>query len=279
MLFRERPSLAPELLGEVLGQPIPRWAEVRVEDGSFPKLVPSHRADRVTTLLDDRRRAVLGVIVEVQRKPDPRSRWTWPLYWAALRAKHRCRVILLVVAMKPKLVEWASRVVAGTEPNVRFTPLILGPAAIPWITDHRVAERSPELAVLSTIVHGNERGGLEVAAAAIAALARLDAPQATLYHDLVQHSLDKAARAGLEALMDLRGYQFKSKFVKKHDGAGVAAGEAKGRAEALLAFLRARGLAVTDAQRDRILSCTDLATLDRWIARAAVADSADGALG
>jgi hypothetical protein len=39
--------------------------------------------------------------------------------------------------------------------------------------------------------------------------------------------------------------------------------------EALLAFLQARGLAVTHEQRGRIEACTDLATLDAWIRRAA----------
>jgi hypothetical protein len=50
---------------------------------------------------------------------------------------------------------------------------------------------------------------------------------------------------------------------------GRAEGEAKGRAEgearSVLAFLEARGLAVSDAERSRILGCTDL---DRWIRRA-----------
>jgi predicted transposase YdaD len=49
---------------------------------------------------------------------------------------------------------------------------------------------------------------------------------------------------------------------------GEAKGEAKGKAEALLMFLRRRGLAMTSDQRHRIMTCTDLATLDRWLDRA-----------
>ena len=49
---------------------------------------------------------------------------------------------------------------------------------------------------------------------------------------------------------------------------GTAEGEAKGKAEVLLMFLRRRGLAITDDQEHRILTCTDLAIIDRWLDRA-----------
>jgi hypothetical protein len=42
-----------------------------------------------------------------------------------------------------------------------------------------------------------------------------------------------------------------------------------------VAALEARGLAVTDAERERILSCTDLETLARWVRRAATIATSD----
>jgi predicted transposase/invertase (TIGR01784 family) len=54
---------------------------------------------------------------------------------------------------------------------------------------------------------------------------------------------------------------------------GRAEGEAKGRATALLTILSARGLGVSADERERIIGCADLKTLDRWIARAASAES------
>ena len=56
---------------------------------------------------------------------------------------------------------------------------------------------------------------------------------------------------------------------------GRAEGEALGRRTALLTLLAARRLEVDDAQRARILGCSDPALLDRWISAAAIADSAD----
>ncbi|MGK3960214.1 Rpn family recombination-promoting nuclease/putative transposase [Sorangium sp. So ce118] len=48
-----------------------------------------------------------------------------------------------------------------------------------------------------------------------------------------------------------------------------------GQARAILAVLAARGIAVESETRARIAACTDAATLDRWIARAATAASAE----
>jgi hypothetical protein len=51
--------------------------------------------------------------------------------------------------------------------------------------------------------------------------------------------------------------------------------EATVAAEAILTVLTARGVAVSEAQRQEILSCLDRSRLNRWLSRAAVASSAD----
>jgi flagellar biosynthesis/type III secretory pathway protein FliH len=60
---------------------------------------------------------------------------------------------------------------------------------------------------------------------------------------------------------------------------GEAKGKAEGKAEALLMFLRRRGLAVTEAQRQQIVTCIDLAALDRWLECAFSITSVDELLG
>lgn len=52
---------------------------------------------------------------------------------------------------------------------------------------------------------------------------------------------------------------------------GRAEGRVEGKITAILTFLAARGIAVTAEARARIEACQDLATLDRWITRAATA--------
>ncbi|HEY3355925.1 MAG TPA: Uma2 family endonuclease [Polyangia bacterium] len=70
----------------------------------------------------------------------------------------------------------------------------------------------------------------------------------------------------LRNLLQRRGY------------ASLDAVRAEGEARALLGLLAARGLAVTEAQRQRITGCTDPATLERWVARAVTAATVDEAL-
>ncbi len=56
---------------------------------------------------------------------------------------------------------------------------------------------------------------------------------------------------------------------------GRAEGKANGLAEAVLRIMRHRGLVITPEQREQILACTDIATLDRWLDRAFSVASAD----
>jgi hypothetical protein len=56
---------------------------------------------------------------------------------------------------------------------------------------------------------------------------------------------------------------------------GKAEGEVAGEIKALLMILKQRRLAITDDQQRRIVACTDLATLDRWLDRALLATSVD----
>jgi hypothetical protein len=106
--------------------------------------------------------------------------------------------------------------------------------------------------------------------------------RAWLSHDIAHAYLEAAVRAKLEALMEAGTHQPYSEFGKKWYAKGEAEGEAKGKlegkADAVLAVLAARGFAPTDEQKARILGCRDLATLDRWVGRAASATSVDEAL-
>ncbi len=63
----------------------------------------------------------------------------------------------------------------------------------------------------------------------------------------------------------------RAKGEKKGRVEGEKKGRVEGRVAALLAVLQARGLCLSDDERGHLNACADLATLDRWIARAATA--------
>jgi hypothetical protein len=92
--------------------------------------------------------------------------------------------------------------------------------------------------------------------------------------------LNDAARRTLEGMM--KGYEYQSDFAKKYVAQGRTEGRTEGRAEeaarAVLTVLRARGLAVKDADRERILAQTDPERLERWLEKAAVAASVTAVL-
>jgi hypothetical protein len=160
-------------------------------------------------------------------------------------------------------------------PGWVLVPLVLGPQAVPVVRDAAVAERSPELAVLSIMVHGRGGDALAVAEATLAAARGLDDERAKLYADLVFASVDEAARAILEALMASGNYEYQSDFARRY----VAQGKAEGQAHAILAVLAARGLEVPEPVRARITACTELARLDAWLARAVTAAAAADVVG
>ncbi len=54
---------------------------------------------------------------------------------------------------------------------------------------------------------------------------------------------------------------------------GLQQGLTRGRAEYILRILTARGVQADEAARQRILSCSDLTTLDRWFERSLNATS------
>ena len=57
----------------------------------------------------------------------------------------------------------------------------------------------------------------------------------------------------------------------KGEAKGKAEGRAEGKAEAVLSVLEARGLPVGEQQRARVLACTEVETLDRWLQRSVTA--------
>jgi hypothetical protein len=78
-----------------------------------------------------------------------------------------------------------------------------------------------------------------------------------------------AAWQFLEAMMQTSEYR--KTFVEEiHDR-----GKAEGKAGSVLSVLNARGLASSQEQRQRVMSCTDADQLDRWLKRACTATTAD----
>jgi hypothetical protein len=73
--------------------------------------------------------------------------------------------------------------------------------------------------------------------------------------------------------MGFENHEYKSEFARDLIAEGRAKGKAEGKAEAIVAFLLARDLSVSDGARSFITSCTNLELLNAWSAEAATVDS------
>jgi hypothetical protein len=207
--------------------------------------------------------------------PCPKKRLSWPAYVTVSRAVHGCLAGLLIVAPEPAVAGWCAEPIETGVPGFVLRPPVLRQTAVPVVTDPAEAARRPELGVLSAMVHGETEQGATIAAAVLPVIRGLDDDRTRFYYDLVYNSLNEAARRALEAMM--KGYEYQTDFAKKYvaqgRAEGHAAGHAAGEARALLTVLRARGIAVPDAVRERILAEKDPERLERWLEKAAVAAS------
>jgi hypothetical protein len=266
---------------------VPAWQVARLDSGDLPDLTPTeYRADVVVTLLSGQK-AVLAVIAEIQLKPDPAKRRTWPVYLTTLHARLRCPVVLLVLSPDNSSAKWCAQPISIGHPGWDLRPLVLGPQQVPLVVDADHAVGNPELSLLSVMAHNEDPQNDKVLDSFVRALRTVEADRAKLYADLVLAVLPEAARVHLEALMSTGTYEYQSDFARLYFSEGQAKGQEQGReqgraegeARSVLAVLAARGFEVTAAARERITSCTDVDQLERWVSAAVTAASVDELFG
>ncbi|WP_437721382.1 hypothetical protein [Sorangium sp. So ce861] len=274
-MFRDQPALAPRLLATLFHVEVPPHASAAVVESSLDQLIAvEFRADLVLELRDASGALVLAIVIEVQRDMDPNKKFSWPTYVTVVRAKKRCRTVVLVVAPDAGVAAWAAESIDLGLGLGHVAPLVLGPAVVPEITDPADAEA--EVAVLSAVAHGNGPNGLAVVEAAIAALGRLDQEHAMVYFQLIWNALREPMRQALEALIMERQIEGEATFppfvqklidrgMREGELKGIREGELKGKRDTLLRQLARAGIVLTENESARIQACTDIATLDRWL--------------
>ncbi|MBC6456728.1 hypothetical protein [Actinomadura sp. HBU206391] len=285
-LFRNRPELAAELLQTVFGFKLPDFAQISLGSEVFNDCDPTEFRCDGTIIVGDPNSPDLGIVLERQLRSDRRKRFTWPVYLATLRARHECPVALLVLCPDEAIADACAEPIETGHPGWVLTPLVLTPAQIPPTTEPAEARRLPELAVLSAPAHADgphQEAVLDAMCAAIDAVTEGDEDRGLLYYEYVRSQLSVVARHCLEEIMKASTYEFESDFARRFitigEAQGEARGEARGEAKALLSFLEARHLTVSDEARERIISCTDLDQLETWIQRAATVDSVEELFG
>ncbi|MGV9308597.1 hypothetical protein ACWDLG_34940 [Nonomuraea sp. NPDC003727] len=284
-LFRKRPTLAATLIhGQ--GVTLAGHDEVRVESENLVDCKPAeYRADAVVVHRAGSK-PVLGVVVEVQLRPDEDKQWSWPVYLATLRARLQCDTVLLVMCLSSKTARHCATPIDMGHPGWRLAPLVMGPDQLPRITDVAQAVAEPELAALSVVAHGRTPGadGQEVMDAFLKAAPLMADGLGETYADVVLALLSKvAAQRFVEGLMAVGTDKYKSDYVRQWVAEGLAEGEAKGaakgaaeaRAKDIILAFRTRGIDVSPEAEKRILDCSDPDQLSAWFPKSITADSVE----
>lgn len=286
-LVRRSPETAVQLLRLVTNEPLPDYERVRCEasEATVTAAPAELVSDSVVVLerrepVSGKQRNVLAVITEPQNGRDKDKRFSWPCYVANMRHRLRCEVVLLVLAPDESIAQWASAPIDLGRGRMKLRPLALPLTELPLVRDEGLASKAPELTVLGAGVHAP--ADQEAVQALSTALRALDESVTSLYSDYVLAALPAVAKRYLEELMSATMYRWRSEIGRDSYAAGEeqgkaegkAAGKAEGESVAVLAVLDSRGVVLSEEQRERIHTCSDLDLLDSWVRRAGVVDSA-----
>ena len=239
-LFRARPLLAAELLGWAGLLRVGEVREVKVIDSSLTVPTPTElRADGVLWMTGGED---LSAILEVQLRPDPQKRQSWPLYLASQHAKRPAPSVILVVTLDEATASWAAAPI-HLGPGSVVTPVVFGPKQIPILLDPKLAQENPEAAVLSALAHAKGPDAAEVTFLALQAVQcnpLLNEDKTVQYTEMLLSALSLSARALLEKRMYLKSFDPQTEYVKRwvkeredYINRGIAKGIAEGLPKAV----------------------------------------------
>ncbi|MFE0327549.1 hypothetical protein ACFW08_12260 [Streptomyces sp. NPDC058960] len=275
-IFQDHPEvLAPVF--KALGLPPPLKADIEAITPDATEIKPLER--RVDTVLkvepSDGDGFLLAIEAQTRRAPDKGTNWAY--YVSYLYAKFELPVLLVAVCRNRSTATWAAgpfECRVGPWKTQVTRPFVLGPDTIARITDESEVARQPALATLSVIVHSESEDIAPILELLARGMRSFDKATVKYWSELVEIGLeDTPARETWRELEKMvvtyfpgRGTVFEEAYL---DGA------AKGQAKGVLRVLEVRGLPVSDAVRERITTCTDLARLDDWLARAGTVERAE----
>jgi len=150
-------------------------------------------------------------------------------------------------------------------------PFVLGPGTVPVITDESTVTRQPALAVLSAIVHSDDRRAPAVLETPARGLLSFDPGTTAYWFEVTEVGLENTpAKEKWRELM--------SNVITHFPGHGTLFEEKylEGKAASLiLRVLEKHGIDVPHHIRERITSCTDFDTLTLWFDRSLTTSTAE----
>ncbi|WP_312018545.1 hypothetical protein [Streptomyces sp. I05A-00742] len=197
-----------------------------------------------------------------------------------MKAKYKCPALLLVVCQDKATADWATgpfRLGAGGWTALSVRPMVLGPGNTPKIIDKEEAAQNLALATFSAMAHGRDPAVDDILDALARALGTADEEDVVFYAEMLESGLgDTRAAKTWRKLVKIHTYfPGRGTLIEETLEQGRVEGQAKERAETVLRMLERREVAVPDEVRERVLGCSDLETLGRWLDRAFTVTNAE----
>jgi len=271
-LFKLDPDLAIRLL-RLVGIDLPPDTHLIPAPTNETDRLLSKDLDPDTTLIDGSAgKPGRVVILEMQQAKDDDKLRQWPRYAAVKWLRHECPVDLLVICPDEEVAAWYAKPIPTSLRGYTHWPHILMPAQVPALRSPEEVSSDPTMAALAVPYHGRDEA---VANAFVAGIASLGAEAGQDYYEIGVRMSSQEVRNALELLVSTKYKEPFSEFGKRHYGQGREEGLIAGERGTVLMVLKARGLKVSDSQRERIDACDDLTTLKEWAEAALTVATAD----
>ncbi|MEU6860414.1 hypothetical protein AB0B28_16275 [Glycomyces sp. NPDC046736] len=268
-IFRESPNLFADTVQRVCDVDFPDIVEYEVVDTDLTEIRPLVR--RPDTVI--RAETPSGphlLVVEAQNREEPAKIRSWAYYLSYLESRYDLPATLLVTTPSAATARWARgpfRLGLAAFPSVTVSPLVAGPDNVPFVTEVEDAVEDVAFAVFSALTH-RLNPDIEKALGPLAqALDTVQPEQGAVWADLIEVGLAGCAQDFWRKIMQTMQYEFGSQLAQQS--------AAKAEARIILKFLDMRGVFVSDEDRRRIESCTDLEMLEAWVMRAPSVESVD----
>lgn len=288
-LFRDDPGLFTRSVRRLFDEEFPEIrevAEINVDATSIDAV--ERYID--TALWVSTAKGAEFLIIEAQGEPPSKEKirsWAW--YLSFLENKYRMPASLLIVTAKKSTARECRGALSlgpSRRPAMRLDPYVIGPDNMPLITDAAQASEDVVFSVFALLAQRLNPEVKEAMPPLMSALDALDNDTARYYAEFVEGGLGEGCQREIwKQIMKTMTYGYVSELKQEFREEGLAEGREEGREEGLeegrvegesrmlLTVLHARGLNLTDAERERIRTCTDHDRLAAWAVRAATATS------
>ncbi|MFI9308339.1 hypothetical protein [Streptomyces triculaminicus] len=279
-IFQDRPELL-EPVFRILGVPLPAKASVEVLTADTTEIRPLERRVDSVLRIEPPGDSAGGLVlaIEAQGRRDPDKAVSWAYYLSFLKAKYGCPALLLVVCQDKATADWAAgpfRLGPEGWTSLSVHPLVLGPDNVPVITDPERAARHLALATFSAMTHGRGEEGPAILEALARALDTADPESTAYYSELLEIGLGNSpAREIWRKLMPRTYFPGRGTLIEQTWQEGEAKGRLEQSALSVLRVLESRGIPVSPAVRERIMTCTFMDTLGYWLEAAVTVSTAE----